>query len=86
MAEEGSDVLIVGAGLAGATAAGDLGARGLRITILEGASASAGAAISGPSPAPTRASISGAPGSPPGRPPYGNCASAITSSSGHAIA
>jgi monoamine oxidase len=36
MAEEGSDVLIVGAGLAGATAAGDLGARGLRITILEG--------------------------------------------------
>ncbi len=36
MAEEGSDVLIVGAGLAGATAASDLGARGLRITILEG--------------------------------------------------
>jgi hypothetical protein len=35
MAEEGSDVLIVGAGLAGATAAGDLGARGLRVTILE---------------------------------------------------
>ena len=36
MAEEGRDVLIVGAGLAGATAAGDLGARGLRVTILEG--------------------------------------------------
>src|SRR5215467_4838000 len=35
MAEESSDVLIVGAGLAGATAAGELGARALRVTILE---------------------------------------------------
>jgi monoamine oxidase len=35
MAEESSDVLIVGAGLAGATAACDLGARGLRVTTLE---------------------------------------------------
>jgi len=35
MAEEGSDVLIVGAGLAGAAAACDLRARGLRVTILE---------------------------------------------------
>src|SRR5882724_11948696 len=35
MVEETSDVLIVGAGLAGATAACDLGARGLRVTILE---------------------------------------------------
>jgi monoamine oxidase len=35
MAEESSDVLIVGAGLAGATAACDLRARGLRVTILE---------------------------------------------------
>jgi (S)-6-hydroxynicotine oxidase len=35
MAEESSDVLIVGAGLAGATAACDLRGRGLRVTILE---------------------------------------------------
>ncbi len=35
MVEEASDVLIVGAGLAGATAACDLRARGLRVTILE---------------------------------------------------
>src|SRR5882724_3184567 len=35
MVEATSDVLIVGAGLAGATAACDLGARGLRVTILE---------------------------------------------------
>jgi len=35
MPEEGSDVLIVGAGLAGAAAACDLRARGLRVTILE---------------------------------------------------
>jgi len=35
MAEESCDVLIVGAGLAGATAACDLRARGLRVTILE---------------------------------------------------
>jgi len=35
MTEETSDVLIIGAGLAGATAACDLGARGLRVTILE---------------------------------------------------
>ncbi len=35
MVEEASDVLIVGAGLAGATAACELRARGLRVTILE---------------------------------------------------
>ena len=35
MAEESSDVLIVGAGLAGATAACDLRVRGLHVTILE---------------------------------------------------
>jgi monoamine oxidase len=35
MTREASDVLIVGAGLAGATAACELGARGLRVTILE---------------------------------------------------
>ena len=35
MPEGGSDVLIVGAGLAGATAACELGARGLRVTVLE---------------------------------------------------
>jgi monoamine oxidase len=35
MVEEASDVLILGAGLAGATAAWDLGACGLRVTILE---------------------------------------------------
>src|SRR5262245_8893717 len=35
MPHEASDVLIVGAGLAGATAACDLAARGLRVTILE---------------------------------------------------
>src|SRR5262245_36365616 len=35
MTDESSDVLIVGAGLAGATAAGALRARGLRVTVLE---------------------------------------------------
>src|SRR5215813_11970999 len=35
MPDESSDVLIVGAGLAGATAACDLAARGLRVTVLE---------------------------------------------------
>jgi glycine/D-amino acid oxidase-like deaminating enzyme len=79
-----SDILIIGAGLAGAAAAEFLAKRGLSVTVWKRATGPAGAAMRADSPAPTNRWSSAAAGSRRGKPISARLASATRSRCGRA--